>query len=107
MSTLVPGTQMASGTHTYRATVDPNDARPSTYIDVDVQWTTNGVDAVRLDRSARRIWFDGSVAWSGTSAVDLTGAAASAFIESALGRRSTWIAMEDLLAPTAIRAAAF
>lgn len=107
LSTLVPGTPVASGTQTYRATIDPDDGRPSTHIDVDVHWTTSGVDVVRLERSARRIWFDGSVAWTGTSAVDLTGAAASAFIESALGRRSTRVAMEDLLAPKAIRSAAF
>ena len=107
LTTLTPGMPVASGTQTYRPAIDPNEARPSTHIEVDVHWTTNGVDSVRLKRHARRVWFDGSVAWCGTSAIDLTGASASVFIESALGRRSTRVAMEDLLAPKALRSAAF
>lgn len=105
--TLPAGPVLARGTQSYRTVVDPGDSRPSTYVDVDVSWATSGVDAVRLERTARRTWFDGRVVWEGRAAADLTGTAAAAFIESSLGRRSTRLTLEELLVPRPIRASGF
>jgi hypothetical protein len=104
---LAGGPCLASGTVEYRVSVDPHESRPSTHLDVAVRWTTSGVDAVRVERTARRIWFDGSVQWTAATSVDMTDTAAGAFLDSMLGRRSTRIAMDELLLPKPIRASAF
>jgi hypothetical protein len=96
----------ASGTMTYRPEM-PADPRPSTFVEVDVRWTTTGVDGIRLNRTARRIWFDGSVAMSHSAPIDMSGPAATALIEAATGRRSSRLSMDALFNPRAIQATAF
>lgn len=96
----------AEGTMSYR-TPATDDPRASTFTEVDVRWQTVGVDAVRLDRVARRIWFDGSIVQERHAGADLIGRAAAVFIESSTGRRSSAMAMGDLLAPAPVRSAAF
>jgi hypothetical protein len=91
---------------TYRPHSTP-DPRPSTHTEIDLTWNTMGVDTVRLSRTARRIWFDGSVCRTSRSIVDMTGAAATAFIEAATGRRSSRLSMEALLNPQPIRSDCF
>jgi hypothetical protein len=53
------GDGCAFGTSTYRPHLPP-DPRPSSHVEVDVTWKALDVDIVRLERIARRIWFDGS-----------------------------------------------
>jgi hypothetical protein len=103
---LPPGDCWATGTMTYRPHLTP-DPRPSTHTEIDLTWTTVGVDGLRLNRSARRIWFDGSVCFTANTVVEMTGPAATAFIEAATGRRSTRLAVDALLGAQAIRSPAF
>ena len=98
--------EWASGTMTYRPEM-PADSRPSTFLEVDVRWTTCGVDGIRLNRTARRIWFDGSVAMTVAAPIDMSGPAATALIEAATGRRSSRLSMDALFNPRAIQAPAF
>lgn len=84
----------ASGTMTYRPAIPIEDSKPSTYLEVDVAWEAPSVDAIRLERKARRIWFDGATAWQGRSIVEMSGPAATAFIEASTGQRSTRLAMD-------------
>jgi hypothetical protein len=101
-----PGEGWASGTATYRPHLRP-DPRPSTHVEVDVAWTALGVDLVRLERTTRRIWFDGSVVLTHHSEVDLSGASATSFIEAASGRRSTHLAMDDVFDARPVRSASY
>jgi len=100
------GPGWACGTATYRPHL-PVDPRPSTHVEVDVTWTATGVDSVRLERTARRIWFDGSEAVSRRTVVDLGGSAATVFIESVSGRRSTHLSIDELFDAQPIRSASF
>jgi len=100
------GTGWASGTTTYRPTLT-HDPRPSTHLEIDVAWTTVGVDGVRLERNARRVWFDGSTLPAGRSIVEMTGSTATAFIEAMTGRPSSRLELDAVLRPQPIRAAAF
>jgi hypothetical protein len=86
----------ASGMTTYRPSLT-DDPRPSTHIEVDVSWTTSGVDNACLDRTMRRIWFDGSVPLTTTTRVDLAGPQGTAFIEATMGKRSSRLAIDALL----------
>lgn len=87
---------VASGSTTYRPEIS-EDRRPSTHTEIDVHWTAFKNGDVRLHRSARRVWFDGSIASSTKIEIDMTGPVAGVFIESAIGRRSTRISMDLLL----------
>ncbi len=96
----------ASGAMTYRPQM-PHDPRPSTYLEVDTKWTAMGVDVVRLDRTMQRIWFDGSVALTSKTSIDMTGPTATAFIEAATGRPSTRISLDAILNIEAICSPSF
>jgi SAM-dependent methyltransferase len=96
----------ASGTTSYRPEITP-DPRPSTHMEVDTTWTAVAVDAVRLDRTVRRIWFDGSVALTWKTAIDMTGPTATAYIEAAIGRRSTRLATDALFSRESIQSPSF
>jgi SAM-dependent methyltransferase len=98
--------EWASGTMSYRPEMQA-DPRPSTFLEVDVRWATSGVDGIRLNRTARRIWFDGSLALTTSTAIDMSGPSATALIESATGRRSSRLSMDALFNPRAIHAPAF
>lgn len=98
----VAGTVLVSGNCTYRP-AGIHDSRPSTYVEVDVTWSAHGVDSVRLERAARRVWFDGSVIEMGATKVDLEGPEAGAFLDGAVGRRSSRISVDRLMVPSAIR----
>jgi hypothetical protein len=100
------GDSWASGTMTYRPHLTP-DHRPSTHTEVDVVWKAFGVDSVRVSRTARRLWFDGSVLPLGDTVSDLVGPSATAFIEASTGRRSSRLSMDALLSPQAIRSPSF
>lgn len=100
------GDGLAFGTTTYRPHLYA-DPRPSTYLEVDVTWRALGTEVVRLDRVARRIWFDGTEALSLPSSSHLTGASAAAFLESVTGRRSTRLAMEGVFDAHPIRSDSF
>jgi len=103
---LAHGATVATGTMTFRPAAVP--ASPnSTYVEVDVHWTATGVDTIRLKRIARRVWFDGSTAWSGETAVDLMSASATVFLESCIGRRSTRLAMDAVFQADPLRVANF
>lgn len=97
---------VATGTMSYRPT-PLVDARPSTFMEVDVAWGAAGPDTVRIQRTARRLWFDGSVPLSNETTVDLVASSATAFIEAALGRRSTRLAADAMFRPTAVRTSTF
>ncbi len=99
---LPEGPGWASGTATYRPTLPP-DSRPSTYTEVDVAWTASTVDAVRIQRVATRVWFDGNRLPEGQTTVELSGPPATAFIESVTGRRSSRISLDALLGAQAVR----
>ncbi len=103
---LSHGGTLATGTMSYRSEIPP-DARPSTHMEIDIAWTATGVDTIQVRRNARRIWFDGSVAFTSDTTLDIAAASATAFIESAIGRRSTRLAMDASIAPTVVRAPAF
>jgi hypothetical protein len=103
---LPHGRSWASGAATYRPTLT-DDTRPSTHLEVDVQWRTVGVDNVRLEREARRIWFDGTVVPAGRAVVEMTGSPATAFIEAMTGRPASRLALDAVLQPQAVRASAF
>ncbi len=100
------GTTLATGSMSYRP-APPQDARPSTYVEVDLNWTATGPDTVRLDRTARRVWFDGAVPLTFQATIEMGQASATAFIESALGRRSTRLDLDGLLQRQASRVASF
>lgn len=87
---------VASGSATYCPEIT-DDRRPSTHTEIDIHWTAFKSGDVRLQRTARRVWFDGSITSTTTIDVDMTGPVAGAFIESAVGRRSTRISMDLLL----------
>lgn len=97
---------LASGTTSYRPTI-PSGESASSYTEVDVAWHALGVDAVRLERVAQRIWFDGTHASTKTATVDMTGPEATAFLESTMGRRSSRLSFESVLNAKAIRSASF
>jgi 2-polyprenyl-3-methyl-5-hydroxy-6-metoxy-1,4-benzoquinol methylase len=96
----------ASGTMTYRPQLDP-DARPSTHTEIDVEWSAVAVDSICLKRVARRIWFDGSTIDQATTSIDMTGPAATGFIESATGRRSSRMTTDALFSAQPIRSPSF
>jgi hypothetical protein len=93
----------ASGSMTYDTQVS-NDRRPSTHLSVELAWHSVGTDAIHLERTARRTWFDGSIVWTGKSVVEMAGTTATAFIEAALGRRSSRLSLDDIIGAQAIRA---
>jgi hypothetical protein len=62
---------LASGTTTFRPTLDPREKRPATYFECTVDWSTLGADSVRLKRSAQRIWFDGSLAYTSNATIEM------------------------------------
>jgi hypothetical protein len=87
---LSDGAAWASGITSYRT-------------EVDVKWITLGVYNVRLERTVRRIWFDGSIIANWVAKVDLEGPEAAVFIESTLGRRSSRISFDSVFNAQAIR----
>lgn len=99
--------EWASGTTSYRPFLDRGESRPSTHVEIDTAWKAVAVDSVRLERIQRRIWFDGSTAYTRAVSVDLEGPSATAFIESALGRRSTRLASDACFDPEAVRSPSF
>jgi hypothetical protein len=103
---LPPEGSWAAGTMTYRPRFIP-DARPSTHTEIDVTWSTIGVDNVRLHRTSRRIWFDGSTCLTSKTVVDMTEASATAFIEAATGRRSSRLSIDALVNAQAVRSPSF
>lgn len=103
---LVAGKSLATGTTSYRPAI-PSGESASSYTEVDVSWHALGVDAVRLERVAQRIWFDGTTASTKTATVDMTGPEATAFLESTMGRRSSRLSFESVLNAKAIHSASF
>lgn len=93
----------ASGSMTYRPQITP-DRRPSTHVEVDLEWKTIGVESVRIERTARRIWFNGTIPWTAKSTIDLTGSPAAALIESAVGKRCSRLSVDALLGSQPARA---
>ena len=98
---------LASGTTTFRPTLDPRKKRPAAYLESTVDWSTLGADSVRLKRSARRIWFDGGLAYTSNATIEMAGPPAGASIEAALGRQSTHIAIEAAMRASPIRSPQF
>jgi len=96
----------ASGTMTYRPTIFP-DSRPSTHTEIDVSWQSVGVENIRLSRTLRRVWFDGSVAYNASALVDITGPSAGSFLEAAQGRPSTHIEFNLLNKISPIKSSSF
>ena len=92
----------ASGTTSYRPHI-PKDARPSSHIEIDVKWQTYGVDAMRIERESRRVWFDGSLAYSETSVSEMEGSEAAAAIEIMSGRRPSRLSLEKFASGSPIR----
>jgi hypothetical protein len=100
------GDGLAFGTTAYRPHL-PADPRPSTHLEVDVTWRALEPEVVRLERVARRIWFDGTEVLPCRSSSHLIGASAAAFLDSVSGRRSTRLAMEGVFDAHSIRSASF
>jgi SAM-dependent methyltransferase len=94
---LRPRAARGAGTSTYRPVV-PSDPRPATFQTVTLDWRSVGADAVRLKRSVVRTWFDGTQLPASETTIDLTGAAASAFVEGQLGLPAVSIALPAMRA---------
>lgn len=103
---LIAGRSLASGTTSYRPTILSGESA-SSYTEVEVSWHALGADTVRLERVAKRIWFDGTHASTKTATVDMNGAEATAFLESTMGQRSSRLSFESVLNAKAIRSASF
>ncbi len=104
MPNLARPRSWASGTTTYRPEI-PQDLRPSTHIEIDTSWHTYGVDALRVERTARRIWFDGSTAYSDTTVVEMEAAETASALEILTGRRPSRLAIDMFTRATPIRPA--
>jgi SAM-dependent methyltransferase len=96
----------ASGTMTFRseALVDP---RPATSTEIAIDWSSVGVEGVRIHRTARRVWFDGVALPDETTVIEMQGPLASAFLESAVGRPSMRLTMTALEAQPVIHSPIF
>ena len=106
ISSLAPDKCWASGTATYRPEL-PKDEAPCSYTEVDTQWKTIGVNALRIERQSRRIWFDGAIVSRKLATIDLEDAEAAVFIESLLGKRSSKIGMDQVFSAMPIRSLNF
>jgi hypothetical protein len=73
--------------------------RPVTSVEIDVAWSASITSRVRLERTMRRIWFDGDVSLTRSATIDLDGAEAAAFIDAVTGRRSADLAFRQLVSP--------
>jgi hypothetical protein len=92
---------VASGSTSYRPAPlrRPRDVRLVTSVEIDVAWSASITSRVRLERTMRRIWFDGDVALTRSATIDLDGAEAAAFIDAVTGRRSADLAFRQLVSP--------
>lgn len=97
----------AKGSASYSPFIYPDEGKVSTRTEVDITWTTLAIDTIRLERTARRYWFDGELVDSPKSTIEMYGPTATAFIESMLGKRSTRMTVDSMLAPETIRAPQF
>ncbi|KAF0174916.1 MAG: hypothetical protein FD160_3254 [Caulobacteraceae bacterium] len=97
----------ARGTMSYRPEIDVSESRASTYTEVDLDWVTFAVDSIHLERRFRRVWFDGSIVHEGGSIVEFAGPPATAFIEAALGKRSTRLTLDALMSKHPIHSPSF
>jgi SAM-dependent methyltransferase len=97
----------AEGTMTYRQIVPPDERANSTFTEVDVRWIAVAIDIVRLERTVRRVWFEGDVASTTRSTVEMIGPEATALIESAQGRRSTALSIDAVMRPQMSRSSQF
>ena len=98
---------IASGTSTYSPQSLTDVDGPITFVEVATSWKALSVEAVRIEREHRRVWFDGSKLEPKTTIVDLMGSEATAFLESVSGRRSSSIALDGMLSPQANRSISF
>lgn len=102
---LIPEKTWAFGKTSYRTAT--SDEECATYTEVDVQWKSIGVNALQIERSSHRIWFDRSIVSARTSIIDLDNAEATVFFESMLGKRSSQMEMEQVFSAAPVRSANF
>lgn len=106
------GRLWAAGRMSYRPQLPADETRAASFVEMDVAWQAVTVDRLEVRRTARRIWFDGTVAAESSTCVAIGDPAGTAFIEAALGRPSTRFGIErafaDMdMAVSAIRAPSF